>query len=399
MRNRLSAMLALENIRVIDFTLEVAGPYCSMLLGDMGADVIKVERPGTGDHARSFGPYGDAQYSVYFFQFNRNKRSLTLDLKKQEASEIFMKLVRTADVLVENYSPGVAERLRVDYRRISEVNPRLVYCSISGFGKQTTLARPRAGYAFIAAAEAGILSSIDPKTLKETEPLKPLEAYVDYGAGMYAAFSIVTALLAREKTDRGQYIDVSLVDTALSWRQEMSMYDSNAMEIYRGIGPDRPFRTKDTWIYIEIVTDEQWKGLCEVLGTTQLLDDPRYATAGSRLKPENYSKYIEVVEKALLKRSGRELLEKLIEADVPCGKVNTLDEIFQDKSLQNMIVKLTHPLAGKEIRVPGIPFTLSETPGKIRFVAPMLGEHTQSILKELGYDNNQIGELRRRGVI
>ena len=158
MWNALSAMLALEGIRVMISRWKWQVPHCSILLADMGADVIKVERPGTGDHARSLGPYGDVQFGVYFFQFNRNKRSITLDLKKQEANEIFMKLVRTADVLVENYSPGVVERLRVDYKRVSETNPRLVYCSISGFGKESPDARPRAGYNSIAMAEAGILS-------------------------------------------------------------------------------------------------------------------------------------------------------------------------------------------------------------------------------------------------
>ena len=393
-------MLPLEGIRVVDFTVEVSGPTCGMLLADLGADTIKVERPGTGEHAREVGAYADKHFGVYFFQFNRNKRSLALDLKKPDGKKIFLDLARTADIVVENYSPGVVERLGIDYNQVKEVNPRIIYCGISGFGKVNAVPQmKKPAYNIVAMGEAGLLTPYDAHKLEPVNPTKPQVAFVDLGTGMYAALAILAALIARQKTGRGQYIDMSMMRAAISWREDMSMSDTKSMDNYVNIGPDRPFKAKDRWITISAATNQHFESLFTLLGLTDVLADPELKNFNSEPTMKKYRKFVDVLEEAVAKRDSKTLLEELTKVGVPCGRINTIDDLFDDQSLTDIIVKMRHPTANVDVRVPGIPYRLSETPASIRFPAPVLGQHSVEILTELGYNKDQIENFRSSGVI
>ncbi len=393
-------MQTLEGIRVIDSTMVLAGPFCSMILGDLGADVIKVERPVTGDYVRTAGAFAELNFGSYFFQFNRNKRGITLDLRKPEAKRIFMELVKTADVVVENFAPGVAEKLGVGYADVKASNPQIVYCSISGYGKagpDAQLNRP--AYNLVVAGEAGLLSSYDANTLQETPPSKAQLSSIDIVTGIYAATAILAALVARPKLGHGQYIDMRMIDAALSLRDDISAYDTGAMESYIYSGPDRPFKTLDGWVAITCGTNQQLKSLLQVLGLERLLADPDILEYNSNPTKQKYQKFIRLVEEAIARRRSEVLLKELVDSAVPCAKVNSLDDIFNDEVLKKKILKLKHPLSNTEIRVPDISFHFSDTPTKVRCVAPVLGEHNTPILSELGYGIDEIQKMKKEGVI
>lgn len=392
-------MKALKNIRVIDLSQVMAGPYCSMLLADMGADVIKVE-PVTGENTRRWNPIVQGE-SGAFLSINRNKRGLTLNLKTEEGKEAFYRLVKTADVLVENYRPGVAKRLGVDYETLSALNPRLVYCSISGFG-QTGPYASRGGYDLIAQGMTGIMSVTGNKGEK---PVKCGLPITDLGAALFACYGIQSALLARYHTGKGQYIDTSLFEVGLAlsvWESTQYWYTGDIPEptgsAFRFAAPYQAFKAKDGYFTVGADAPHHWLEFCKIIDLPELPNDPRFKEDDARVK--NLSALVELIEDKTVHHTRQYWLEKFEAAGIPAGPINTYDEALSDPHAleRDMVQELEHPVLGK-IKALGIPVKLSETPGKLEKAAPLLGEHSAEILAELGYTSEEIAELKEKQVI
>lgn len=393
---------ALKGIRIIDLSQLAAGPLCSMMLADMGAEVIKIEIPDRGDSLRYWGTPYVGKDSVYFLGLNRNKKSVTLNLKKQKGKEVLFKMLRTADVLIENFRPGTMERLGLGYETVMSINPRIIYCQISGYGQNGPY-REYGGYDLIAQGESGLMMVTGEE---DGPPTKMGVAVVDYGAGMNAAYGVAVALLTREKTGKGQMIDVALFDTAVYW---MTFYQIGS---YLATGkphkrlrtghplttPYEAYKTRDIFITIGCSSDKHWKKFCEVIGRKKLTDDPMFETNLKRV--ENRAKLSSILSEVFVKKKGDEWLQLFRKAGIPCGPVNTIDNVVSDIQVlhREMLVEIDHPVAGK-IKVPGIPVKLSETPGTIRLPPPILGQHTEEILKKMGYSTIDIKELKSDNVI
>jgi crotonobetainyl-CoA:carnitine CoA-transferase CaiB-like acyl-CoA transferase len=378
------AELALDGLRVIDLSSHLSGPYCSMILADHGADVIKVERPGEGDDARRMPPFVAGESSP-FMLWNRNKRSIVLDLKEERDRALCRDLVRGADVFLENFKPGTAERLGLGYAELARLNPRLVYCSISGFG-QTGPYRGRGGFDLMVQAMSGIMSVTGPE---DGPPHRLPLAIADIGAGMFAAIGILAALRARERTGRGQQVDTSLYEAAVSF----GLYEAAHLfatgeepprlgQAHRGAAPYQVFRTADGWITIGAGAQPLWLRFCEAIGRADLAQDPRFKDNAARVA--NRRTLVAVLEGIFARAGTKQWVERLIAADVPVGPVQSYAEVFADPQVlaRGMVAELDHPAAGP-MRTLGIPVKLSETPGALRRPAPRLGEHTAEVLAEL----------------
>ena len=376
------------------------GPYCAMLLGDLGADVVKVERPGGGDDARAMAPHVAGE-SAAFMTFNRNKRSITVDLKTSDGVAIVRQLAAGADVLLENWRPGTAERLGLGYPAISSENPRIIYCSISGFG-QTGPYAARGGFDRIAQGMSGLMSI----TGEEDGPPLPVPIPIsDIGTGMFAVIGILAALAARARTGRGQTVDASLLETPIAWSvYEVSSYFATGEPPkrlghgHRTSAPYQAFRTADGWVNLGGGSPTFWPKICQILGVPELLDDPRFATSGLRVK---HRKALETLLEEKFRAAPTAVwLERLDAAGIPVGPIWTYDQVFADPHVidREMVVEVKHPRAGAT-RVLGIPLKLGETPGSIRRPAPVLGEHTDEILREIGYDDDRISELHDRKIV
>ncbi len=390
----------LDGLRVLDLSSHLAGPYCSMLLGDLGADVIKVERPEGGDEARGMPPFVGGQ-SAPFMIFNRNKRSLALNLKAREAREIVSKLVNRADVVLENMKPGAAERLGLGYRDLAASHPRLIYCSISGFG-QTGPYRERGGFDLIAQGMSGLMSITGEE---DGPPLRVPLPISDLSGGMFAVIGILAALAARERTGRGQLVDTSLLEApiALSVYEAAQYFSTGEVPQRLGAGhrtsaPYQAFRTKDGWITVGGAAQHLWLRLCNVLGVEHLSADPRFATNAERVKQRNA--LAALLQERLERETSAHWLERLEAEGIPAGPVSTYDQVFADPHVlhRKMVVEMQHPAAGRT-RGLGIPIKLSATPGAIRRPAPLLGQHTAEILGELGYIPADRERLKAKGVI
>jgi formyl-CoA transferase/CoA:oxalate CoA-transferase len=393
---------ALKGIRIIELSQLAAGPLCSMMLADMGAEVIKIEIPDRGDGLRYWGTPIVGKDSVYFLNLNRNKKSVTLNLKKQRGKEVLFKMLRKADVLIENFRPGTMERLGLGYETVMSVNPRIIYCRISGYGQDGPY-REYGGYDLIAQGESGLMMVTGEE---DGPPTKMGVAVVDYGAGMNAAYGVVVALLIREKTGKGQMIDVSLFDTAVSW---MTFYQIGS---YLAMGkphkrlrtghplatPYEAYKTRDVYITIGCSSDKHWKKFCEVIGRKKLTEEPMFETNLKRV--ENREKLSHILSEIFVKKTSEDWLQLFRKAGIPCGPVNTIDKVVSDPQVlhREMLVEIDHPVAGK-IKVPGIPVKFSETPGTIRLPPPILGQHTEEILMKMGYSITDITELKRDKVI
>jgi crotonobetainyl-CoA:carnitine CoA-transferase CaiB-like acyl-CoA transferase len=391
----------LTGLTVVDLTRVLAGPYCTMLLGDMGAEVIKIERPDGGDDTRGFGPPYLNGESAMFLAINRNKKSITLNLKHSEAKRIFTKLVERSDVLVENFRPGTMTSLGFDYATISRINPRIIYCSISGFGHTGPYA-DRGGYDTIAQAMSGIMSATGHPDMPPAKAGVPI---ADIGTGMFAAFGIVCAYIARQRTGEGQLIDTSLLDTsiALSLVESATFLAGGELpsplgSTHRRNAPHGTFRVKDGYIAIAADSAHFWKRLCQILGLEPLLDDPRFKTNADRVA--NKQLLQDLIEGVTTSREGRYWLERLQAAEIPCGPVNSYAEVFQDPHVlaREMLAEVHHPVAGA-VKMTGINVKLSQTPGAIRLPAPTLGQHTREVLHTLGYTDGEIDPLKTAGVI
>lgn len=383
--------LPLDGIRVVDLTQVMAGPFCTMLLGDMGADVIKVEPPGTGDLSRSMGgarlrmPGGD---HAPFLALNRNKRSVTLDLKREPDRDVFFALARTADVIVENFRPGVTQRLGVHYEAVAAGNPRLIYASISGFG-QTGPWADRPGFDLIAQGMSGIMSVTGEPG---GEPVKCGVPVADLSAGLYAANAILAALLARSRTGRGQYLETSLFESALAlsvWETAEYWATGSAPEplgtAHRLSAPYQVFRTKDGHLALAALTDQQWRQLCGVIGRVALAAEERFASNTARMA--NRPVLIRELEEALRERTTAEWVERLLAAGVPAGPIHDYDEVLREPHTQarRMIEDIEHPTAGT-VHTLGFPVKMSDTPLRVRRPPPLLGEHNAELRRELGLE-------------
>jgi formyl-CoA transferase len=392
---------ALAGVRVIDLTQAMAGPFCAMNLADMGADVIKVEPPGTGESMRRPGPAQRHGHSGTFMAVNRNKRSLTLDLKRPEGVALMKRLVATADVFVENYRAGVAERLGLGWEALRAVNPRLVYCSISGFG-QTGPYAARGGYDLIAQGMSGIISVTGEE---DGPPAKAGIPVSDLAAGLFGAYGILAALEHRDRTGEGQRVDTSLLEAALAltvW--ESTEYWTTGRvpgplgSAHRLTAPYQAVRARDGYFTIGAGNDKLFSALCEVIGRPELLRDPRFATAAGRL--DNRKALVAEIEAVTVMRDRVWWLERLDRSGVPCGPINTYPETLSDPHTlaRGMVVDLVHPGAGP-IKALGIPVKLSDTPGAVDRPAPLLGQHTAEILAELGVSDADQAALRDKGVM
>ncbi len=392
--------LPLSHLKVLDVSQVMAGPFCCMLLGDMGADVIKVEPPGKGDQTRSaMGFRLKGADSGGFLALNRNKRSVEINLKSPAGREAFYELVRGADVLVENNRPGVAARLKIDYATLSKINPRLVYASISGFG-QTGPWAARPGFDLIAQAMTGIMSVTGHPG---GAPVKSSVPIADLGAGLFAAYAILSAVIGREHGGAGQYIDASLFESALGlsiW--EVSEYwgtgkvpapigSANRMSApYQAVSAaDRPF-------VIGAANQKLWCNLCGVIGRQDLTADPRFLTNVDRLK--NRIVLIEEIEAALAKRRADEWIAALLAVGVPAAPIHTYAEALASEQAvaRQMVMQIEHPAEGT-VNALGFPVKLSGTPQQVRYPAPLLGQHTDEVLREFGFSAARIASLRTKG--
>lgn len=395
-------MLPLNKIKVLDLTQVMAGPFCCQLLADMGADVTKVEPPETGEQARrSMGFRGKGDDTVAFLAVNRNKKSITLNLKEDAAREVLYRLVREADVLVENFRPGVTKRLGIDYETLKAMNPRLIYASISGFG-QTGPYAMRAGYDLIAQGMSGLMSVTGEP---DGPPAKCGIPIGDLSAGMFCAFGILTAHIARDETGEGQYVDTSLFEGALAlsiW-ETAELWSTGRIpqpfgSAHRLTAPYQALKTSDGYLNVGANNQRLWSRFCTAMGREELIEDPRFASNDDRM--ERCAELVEELEKTLAGKSTEEWEDIFLEAGFPVGPIHNYQQVFEDPHTQarEMMVEMEHPVEGT-VKGLGIPVKLSETPGRIRHAAPLLGEHTQETLAGLGYSEEEITDLRERKVI
>jgi crotonobetainyl-CoA:carnitine CoA-transferase CaiB-like acyl-CoA transferase len=396
---------ALSDLLVIDLSRVLAGPYAAMMLGDLGARVIKVEQPGSGDDTRRWGPPFTANgESAYFFAANRNKESITLNLKHPRGRALLYRLVERADVVIENFRVGLPKRLGIDYSSLYEINPRLIYLSLTGYG-QTGPYRDRPGYDTIIQAQGGVMSITGPPG-QAGEPYKVGVAVTDVTAGLHATIAILAALHYRERTGEGQYVDVALFDTQLSWLVNVA-----SAYLVSGIAPARhgnahasivPYQTMPTadgWLMLAVGNDGQFSSLCESLEAEELASDPRFATNPQRVA--NRAVLIPLLEARFRTRPTAEWMHILLAAGVPCGPVNDIPTALADPQTgaRQMVQMVEHPVTGAIPQLGPVP-KLSRTPAEIRTPPPLLGEQTEAILREFcALDDAEITALRDRGVI
>ncbi|MRH42033.1 CoA transferase [Aquibacillus halophilus] len=391
---------ALAGMRVLDLTQVLAGPYCTMCLADMGADVIKIEKYPNGDDTRALGPFINEESYVYMM-VNRNKRSIRLNLKEEEGKEILYNLVRHADVFIENFRPGVAAKLGIDYDTLAKLNKELIYCSISGYG-QTGPYKDKGGYDIMAQGLSGIMSFTGDKGGR---PVKTGIALHDIAAGNTAVQSILTAYIHRLTGGSGQYIDLSLVDSGLAWTvwEAASYFGKGEVPTPNGTAhrlatPYQGFKTKDGYILVGAANQKLWMKFCsEVVEKEEWITDSRFCTNDDRIA--NISILEEEIEKILVNQSSTYWLDLLEKANIPSGPIYSYDQTLNDPHIneRDMIIEYDHPKAGK-VKTLGFPAKYSKTPGEISRPAPTLGEHTEEVLKELGL-NLDYSRLLTKGVI
>jgi crotonobetainyl-CoA:carnitine CoA-transferase CaiB-like acyl-CoA transferase len=392
-------MRPLDGITVLDLTRVLSGPYCTMLLADMGARVIKIEQPGKGDDTRAWGPPFLEGESAYFLSINRNKESVTLDFKKPDGRAILDRLIAKSDVLVENFRPGTLGKIGLDFNTVQAAHPRLVYCSVSGFG-QTGPRSHQPGYDAVMQGEGGLMSITGPA---DGPSFRLGVAIADIVSGMFAAYGTAMALFAREKTGRGQNVDVAMLDSvmALLTYQAGNFFASGRIPGRLGnrhpsIVPYETFAASDGEFVLAVGTDDQWRKFCAVAG---LAEDSRFAT--NRQRVTGYDDLRPIVADRLQRKSRQYWIDRLGGAGVPCGSVRNFQELFADPQVtaREMVARLQHPTIGA-MQVLGVPVKLSDTPGGIDAPPPRLGEHTDAVLRnDLGMDTDTIHQLRAQGVV
>lgn len=392
----------LEGIRVIDLTRILAGPYCAMMLGDMGAEIIKIENPDGGDDTRSWGPPFLNGVSAYFLSINRNKKSLTLNLKDERGKAILRDLIRKGDVMVENFRPGALEKLGFSWEEIRRVNPRMIFASLSGFG-QTGPRRSEPGFDVVIQGEGGVMSITgDP----DGPPTKVGASIADITAGMLAAQGVMLALYHREKTGGGQMVDVSMLDgqVALLAYHANGYFATGRVPPRRGnrhpsITPYETYSCGDGYFNLGVGNDSLWRRFCDAMGLASLKEDPRFAVNKDRVN--NREELQRILDAFFAEKTVEETIEALREAGVPCGPINDIGQALSEPQVlaREMVVDVDAPVAGPT-KVTGVPIKLSETPGAVRTPPPALGQHTDEVLEAvLGMDEAQRSALREAGVV
>jgi crotonobetainyl-CoA:carnitine CoA-transferase CaiB-like acyl-CoA transferase len=392
--------LPLRHLRVLDLSQVMAGPFCGMMLGDMGADVVKIEPPGAGDQTRrAMGFKLKGSDSMGFINMNRNKRSMVLNLKSPAGREVFYELVKTADVVIENYRPGVAARLGIDYATLRAINPKIIYASISGFG-QTGPWSQRPGFDLIAQAMSGIMSITgDP----DGPPAKSGVPVADIGAALFALYGILSAYIGRLETGEGQHIDASLFEAGIAFAiwDISEFWGTGKIPQKLGTGnrmsaPYQAVRASDDYFVMGANNDKLWRGLCELIDRMDLLKDPRFTTIADRLA--NRLVLIEELEKVFTTRQADYWVEQLLAAGIPAGPIcNYAQALDNDHVRQrNMVMEIDHPIEGK-VRSIGFPVKLSGTPQQLRMAPPLLGADTEEILAELGMGPEALEKYRADG--
>lgn len=394
-------MKPLTNVVVLDLSRVLAGPYCSMMLADFGANVVKIEPPEVGDDSRAYGPFIGKE-SVYYMSLNRNKRSMTLNFKEQEAVDLFKEMVKKADVVVENYRPGTMEKFGLGYDVLKEINPKIIYAACSGFGHSGPY-MDKPAYDIVVQAMGGIMSITGPEG---GEPCRVGASVGDIIAGMFTAYGIMTALYHRVLTGVGQKVDVGMLDCQVAVLENaMARYLSSGIVPkplgirHPSITPFAGYTAKDGYIIVGAGNDRLWEKLCKLVERPELLTDERFST---NLKRTEHASELKVIfDEVLHKKTIQEWLDQLEEAGIPCAPINTIDKVISDPQInfRNMIVESEHPVAGK-IKMAGVPVKMSETPGSVDFPAPMLGQHTEELLNELlGLSQEQVAALRAKKIV
>ncbi|MFA5524327.1 MAG: CaiB/BaiF CoA-transferase family protein [Tissierellales bacterium] len=392
---------ALEGIRVLDLTRVLAGPFATMILADMGAEVIKIEMPEKGDDARQYGPFTNGE-SGYFMSINRNKKSITMNLKNQKSKEVFIEMLKKADVVVENYRPGTMEKLGLGYEEIKKINPKIIYAASSGFGHSGPYSK-RPAYDGVVQAMGGIMSITGQKGGK---PTRVGPSIGDITAGLYTAIGILGALNYREKTGIGQKVDVAMLDCQVSILENaISRYfvtgvsPKPAGNRHASVVPFEPFETLDGEIMIAVGNDALWKKFCQCINADEMANEERFTT--NKLRADNYDALRPLVAEPLKTKTTKEWQSILDDAGIPNGPINDMEHVVNDPQVlaREMIVSVEHPKAG-EVKMPGVPIKMSETQGSVRFAPPILGQHTEEVLKELaGLSDEEIIDLRENGGI
>jgi len=390
----------LEGIRVLELSRHLAGPFASMTLGDLGAEVIKVEPPGRGDDTRSFPPFWDGE-STYYLSANRNKRSITLDLGTPEGQDVARALAATSDILIENFRPGTTERWGLGYEQLRELNPRLIYCAISAVGSDGP-DRDRAGVDLLMQAYGGLMSITGEE---HGAPVRVGTSVVDLTAGANAVQGILAALFVRERSGRGQRVESSLLEGQVSWLTYHAVAYFASGEVPRRLGsfhasvaPYGAFPTRDGFLVVAVATDALWRRFCGALERPDLIEEPRFATNVQRCS--NRDELHAVLVPILSTRGAVAWAAAMDAAGVPCSPVNSIDAVLDLPQVRHrqMVVDVPRDdLPG--LRLPGVAIKLSETPGTVRTPPPRLGEHTDEILTELGYDGEAIADFRTRKVV
>lgn len=394
-------MSALKNLRVLDLSQIMAGPYCTMILADMGAEVTKIEKINGGDDSRQMGPYVNGE-STAFFQINRNKKSVALNLKTDKGREILFQLAKESDIIIENYRPGVTKKLGIDYESIKEHNPTIIYCSISGYG-QTGPYRHKGGFDLVLQGMTGIMSMTG-----ETggRPLKSGIAIYDVGAGLTAAYSILAAYIHKLNTGEGQYLDIALAEIGMPWfTWEAAAYFANGTipqatgSRHRASAPYQAVKTKSGYMMLGCANQRTWERLCyEVIEKPEWIVDSRFLSNSDRLK--NIEELEELIEEVLLTESLDYWMDKCEKAGVPAGPINNFKEAVEDQYFyeRKLIQELDHPVIGK-MKTIATPTKFSLTPISLRTPSPTLGQHSEEVLGEIGINLEDIEILRKEGVV
>ncbi len=391
----------LDGVSVVDFSQILAGPFCTMLLADMGADVIKVERPNGGDDTRRFGPPFINGEGAAFLTLNRNKRSIVLDMKNDQGVEIAKKLAADADVLVQNFRPGVLERLGLGYEAVKAINAAMVYCTISGFGV-TGPYKAKGGFDLVAQGMSGLMSITG---FPGSPPAKIGVPITDLNTGLYSAYAILSAYIHMLKTGKGQHIDVSLMESGIAYTlYESATYFATGEvsgplgSAHRMIAPYQAYATSDGYVNIGAANQANWERTCKAVGREELLEDERFTANADRMI--NIKDLTAIMEQTFATKTTAEWVETLEEAGVPCGPIYDIKQVYDDPQVKarEMIVEVDHPVAGRVKNI-GVPVKLSETPGSVRVAAPTLGQHTDEILREIGCSADEISDMHESGAV